>query len=38
MSSVIITVVVVLGIIVAGGFLLYFMGDLFMSLSHKKKD
>lgn len=38
MSSVIITVVVVLGIIVAGGFLLYFMGDLFMSLAHKKKD
>ena len=38
MSSVIITVVVVLGIIVAGGFLLYFMGDLFMSISHKKKD
>ena len=38
MSSVIITVVVVLGIIVAGGFLLYFMGDLFMSLSNKKKD
>ncbi len=38
MSSVIITVVVVLGIIVAGGFLLYFMGDLIMSLSHKKKD
>lgn len=38
MSSVIITVVVVLGIIVAGGFLLYFMGDLFMSLSHKNKD
>ncbi len=38
MSSVIIAVVVVLGIIVAGGFLLYFMGDLLMSISGKKKD
>lgn len=37
-SSVIITVVVVLGIVIAGGFLLYFMGDLFMSLAHKGKD
>ena len=38
MSSVIITVVVVLGIIVAGGFLLYFMSDLFISLAHKNRD
>ncbi len=38
MSSVIIAVVVVLGIIVAGGFLLYFLGDLLMSISGKKKD
>ncbi len=38
MSSVIITVVVVLGIIVAGGFLLYFMSDLFISLSNRGKD
>lgn len=37
-SSVIITIVVVLGIIVAGGFLLYFIGDLLMSLSNKGKD
>ena len=37
-SSVIITVVVVLGIVIAGGFLIYFMGDLFMSLAHKGKD
>lgn len=37
-SSVIITVVVVLGIIVAGGFLIYFLGDLIMSLAHKNKD
>ena len=36
--SVIITVVVVLGIVIAGGFLIYFMGDLFMSLAHKGKD
>lgn len=38
MSSVIIAVVVVLGIIVAGGFLLYFLGDLLMGISGKKKD
>lgn len=38
MSSVIITVVVVLGIVVAGGFLLYFMADLFMSLANRNKD
>ncbi len=37
-SSVIITIVVVLGIIVAGGFLFYFMGDLLMGLAGKKKD
>ena len=37
-SSVIITVVVVLGFVIAGGFLIYFMGDLFMSLAHKGKD
>lgn len=37
-SSVIITVVVVLGIIVAGGFLLYFCGDMLMGLAGKKKD
>ena len=39
MSTVIVTVVVTLGIIIAGGFLIYFLGDLFMSLaSHGKKD
>ncbi len=37
-SSVIITIIVVLGIIVAGGFLFYFMGDLLMGLANKKKD
>ena len=38
-STVIVTVVIVLGIIIAGGFLIYFIGDLFMSLaSHGKKD
>ena len=37
-SSVIVTIVVVLGIIVAGGFLLYFVGDLLMSISNKAKD
>ena len=37
-SSVIITIVVVLGIVVAGGFLLYFVGDLLMSLSNKGKE
>ena len=37
-SSVIVTIVIILGIIVAGGFLLYFMGDLLMSLSNKDKD
>lgn len=37
-SSVIITIVVVLGIIVAGGFLFYFLGDLFMGLANKNKD
>jgi len=36
--SVIITVLIVLGIIVAGGFLMYFLGDLFMGLAGKKKD
>ena len=38
MNGVIVTVVVVLGIIVAGGFLLYFLGDLLMSISGKKRD
>ena len=38
MDSVIIAVLVVLGIIVAGGFLLYFLGDLLMGISGKKKD
>ena len=39
MSTVIVTVVITLGIIIAGGFLIYFLGDLFMSLaSHGKKD
>ena len=37
-SSVIVTIVIVLGIIVAGGFLLYFMGDLLMGLSNKNRD
>ena len=37
-SSVIVTIVIFLGIVVAGGFLLYFMGDLLMSLSNKNKD
>jgi len=36
--SVIITVLIVLGIIVAGGFLMYFCGDLLMGLAGKKKD
>lgn len=39
MGTVIVTVVVTLGIIIAGGFLIYFIGDLIMSLaSHGKKD
>ncbi len=39
MGTVIVTVVVTLGIIIAGGFLIYFLGDLFMSIaSHGKKD
>ena len=37
-NTVIITVVVILGIIIAGGFLLYFMGDIIMSLANRKKD
>ena len=37
-SSVILTIVIILGIIIAGGFLLYFMGDLLMSLSNKNRD
>ena len=37
-GSVIITIVVILGIVIVGGFLLYFMGDLLMSLSNKGKD
>ena len=37
-GSVITTIVVILGIIIAGGFLLYFMGDLLMSISNKNKD
>lgn len=37
-SSVIVTIVVILGIVIAGGFLLYFLGDLLMSLSNKNKD
>ena len=37
-SSVIVTIVVILGIVVAGGFLLYFVGDLLMSISNKNRD
>lgn len=37
-GSVIITIIVVLGVIVAGGFLMYFCGDLLMGLAGKKKD
>ena len=37
-SSVIITIVVILAIIVIGGFLLYFLGDLLMGISNKKRD
>ena len=39
MDTVIVTVVVTLGIIIAGGFLIYFLGDLFMSIASRgKKD
>lgn len=37
-GTVILNVVIVLGIIVAGGFLIFFMGDLLMSIVNPKKD
>lgn len=37
-STIIITIVVILGIIIAGGFLLYFMGDILMSVANRKRD
>lgn len=37
-GTVILNVVIILGIIVAGGFLIFFMGDLLMSIFNPKKD
>lgn len=37
-GTVILNIVIVLGIIIAGGFLIFFMGDLLMSLCNPKKD
>lgn len=36
--EILVTIVIVLGVIVAGGFLLYFVGDLILSMSNKNKD
>lgn len=36
--TIFLTVVIVLGIIVAGGFLIYFVADIFMGMSNKDKD
>ena len=38
MESVILKVVLVLGIIIAGGFLLFFMADILMAIFNGKKD
>ena len=38
MGTVILNVVIVLGIIIAGGFLIFFLGDLLMSIFSPKKD
>ena len=36
MNSILVIVIIVLGLIVAGGFLLYIMGDIFMGMATKK--